>query len=50
VTPIGQTDRADRPYADNVTQLFARRELKPLPLTLEQLAEVGTVETVLTVE
>ncbi len=50
VTPIGQTDRADRPYADNVTQLFARRELKPLPLTLEQLAEVGAVETVLTIE
>lgn len=48
LTPIGQTDRRDRPYLRKTTEQFARRELKPLPLTLEQLAEYDTTETVLT--
>ena len=50
VTPIGQTDRRDRPYVRKVTELFAQGELKPLPLTLEQLAEHETTETVLTTD
>jgi acyl-homoserine-lactone acylase len=48
VTPLGQTDRADLPYVYASTELFAKRQLKPLPFTDEQLAEVETTETVLT--
>ena len=47
VTPIGQTDRRDLPYVRKTTEAFARGELKPFPLTLEQLAEHETTETVL---
>ncbi|MCP4836944.1 MAG: hypothetical protein GY895_19510, partial [Phycisphaera sp.] len=47
VTPIGQTDRRDLPYQSSVTELFAARKLKPLPLTEAQLAEHETTETVL---
>lgn len=47
VTPIGQTDRGDLPYRNSVTELFATRTLKPLPLTEAQLAEHETTETVL---
>lgn len=47
VTPIGQTDRRDRPYVRKITEVFARGELKPFPLTLDQLAEHETTETVL---
>ena len=50
VTPIGQTDREDLPYLTACTELFAKRELKPLPITDEQLAEVETSETVLEFE
>ena len=46
VTPIGQTDRGDLPYQSTVTELFATRTLKPLPLTEEQLAEHDTTETI----
>jgi len=44
VTPIGQTDRTDRPYVYACTELFAKRQLKPLPITDEQLAAVETTE------
>ncbi len=47
ITPIGQTDRRDRPYLRRSTELFAQARLKPLPLTLEQLAEHETTELVL---
>lgn len=47
VTPIGQTDRRDLPYVRKATEVFARGELKPFPLTFEQLAEHETTETVL---
>ncbi|MDE0892839.1 MAG: penicillin acylase family protein, partial [Planctomycetota bacterium] len=47
VTPLGQTDKAELPYLYASTELFAKRQLKPLPFTDEQLAEVGTTETVL---
>ena len=50
VTPIGQTDRKDLPYVTACTELFAKRELKPLPFTDEQLAEVETTETRLVFE
>ncbi len=50
VTPIGQTDRSDLPYITACTELFAKRELKPLPFTDEQLAEVETTESVLKFE
>jgi hypothetical protein len=50
VTPIGQTDRKDLPYTTACTELFARRELKPLAFTDEQLAEVQTTETLLRFE
>ena len=50
VTPIGQTDREDLPYLTACTELFAKRELKPLPITDEQLAEVETSETLLEFE
>jgi hypothetical protein len=50
VTPIGQTDRKDLSYITACTELFAKRELKPLPFTDEQLAEVETTETVLEFE
>ena len=46
VTPIGQTDRRDLPYQSTVTELFANRTLKPLPLTEEQLAAHDTTETI----
>lgn len=47
VTPIGQTDRADLPYVHACTELFAKRELKPLAITDEQLARLETKETIL---
>ena len=47
VTPIGQTDRRDRPYVRKITEVFAQGELKPFPLTLDQLAEHETTETVI---
>ena len=47
VTPIGQTDRRELPYVFACTELFAKRQLKPLPITDEQLAAVETTETVL---
>ena len=50
VTPIGQTDRKDLPYTTACTELFAKRELKPLAFTDEQLAEVQTTETLLRFE
>ena len=50
ITPIGQTDREDLPYVHACTELFARRELKPLAFTDEQLAEVQTTETLLRFE
>ncbi|MCH2162044.1 MAG: penicillin acylase family protein, partial [Phycisphaerales bacterium] len=48
IMPLGQTDRLDLPYVDAMTDLFALRELKPLPFTDEELAEVETTETILT--
>lgn len=48
VTPLGQTERADLPYVHACTELFAKRELKPLAWTEEQLQEVGATERVLT--
>ena len=50
VTPIGQTDRRDLPYVTACTELFAKRELKPLLFTDEQLAEVETTEAGLVFE
>ena len=47
VTPLGQTDKAELPYVHACTELFAKRELKPLPFTDEQLADVETSETLL---
>ena len=47
IMPLGQTDRTDLPYVDAMTDLFVMRELKPLPFTDEELAEVETTETVL---
>jgi acyl-homoserine-lactone acylase len=49
ILPLGQTERIDLPYALAMTPLFARRELKPLPFTDGELANVETVETVLRV-
>jgi len=45
VTPLGQTDRRDLPYVFACTELYAKRQLKPLPFTDEQLAEVETTKT-----
>ncbi len=47
ITPLGQTDKTELPYVYASTELFAKRQLKPLPFTDEQLAEVETTETVL---
>jgi hypothetical protein len=47
VTPIGQTDRRDLPYTFACSELFAKRELKPLPITDAQLAAVETTTTTL---
>jgi hypothetical protein len=47
VTPIGQTDRTELPYVFACTELFAKRQLKPLPITDEQLAAVDTTELLL---
>jgi hypothetical protein len=47
VTPIGQTDRRDLPYTFACSELFAKRKLKPLPITDAQLAAVETTTTTL---
>lgn len=47
VTPLGQTDREDLPYVYACTELYAKRQVKPVPFTDEQLAEIETTETVL---
>ena len=50
ILPLGQTDHQSLPYVDAMTDLFAERELKPLPFTDEELAEVKTTETILKFE
>ena len=50
IMPLGQTDDLDKAYVDSMTDLFARRELKPLPFTDEEMAEVEMTETVLQIE
>jgi hypothetical protein len=47
IMPLGQTDREDLPYVDAMTNLFANGELKPLPFTDAELAEVETTEEIL---
>ena len=47
ILPLGQTDHQSLPYVDAMTDLFAERELKPLPFTDEELAAVKTTETIL---
>ena len=47
IMPLGQTDREDLPYVDAMTNLFAMGELKPLPFTDAELAEVETTEEIL---
>lgn len=49
ITPLGQTDDPESPYCYAATEVYARRELKPMPFTDAQLAELDTVETVLRV-
>ena len=50
IMPLGQTDNVEIDYVDAMTDLFVRRELKPLPFTDEELAAVETTETVLQIE
>lgn len=47
VLPLGQTDDTDKPYWSTMTELYAQRELKPLPFTDEQLAAYPMQEQVL---
>ena len=47
ITPLGQTDDERRPYCRASTITYAKRELKFLPFTDAQLAEVETTETIL---
>ena len=45
VLPLGQTDDLEKPYWDAMTRLYAKRQLKPLPFTDEELGAFPMVET-----
>jgi hypothetical protein len=49
ITPQGNTDRADLPYVNALTEVYARAELKPLSFTDAELAENRATERVLDV-
>ena len=50
IMPLGQTDKTSLDYVDAMTDLFAERQLKPLPFTDAEMAEVEMVETVIEID